>query len=680
MADQAHQRDRSPLGILIGSLLRPAPVSLALTVTLGTIVCDASRAEAQAQRVLDSTVIADTIRSGAADDTTAPVADTAALRPELVFQPMHRVQGAARRAYDRVLAGIPWPMAPLEVTAAGDLADWLLLIPMYDVDDAPGAGQNRFFTRWGLAERVGNWQVDGRPLAWQRVTFPQRAQFDAGVVPSFAFSDYRVADRVLLERDTTWGPRPRSSYFARQGDFSDTYSQAQIRQTFRERLGLDLGFAFFGGDGRFAADNRDLRYLHLQLGGALGGGRFWNYRYTQFRDKTTILTPEPFTTVHPQRDDLLWQMEASVYRPAGEHPGWNTGITVQSGKQELSDPLQGYSLKSRDRLWSLWTAGSLRGWFIDGNFSWEELLIDSVNPNRWSLSLAAGHQWRLRDIGDASVSVKVADWDTDPMALEVTAIFEPDTGQSAVLPMMRIERVRWVPTLFDRRRPQAEYGPLTGASTGLLYSEQGDPGLRAQWTNALSWRWGREHLPDGSRTRLTLELHCAYVQQYLRWEGGEVTDTTLGTPAAHYRYGPIAGDARTAGLACGVDGPLFATLIYSISYCAQYVETLEHRRLPGYYPHKGIAMLSWVAPHWRYGADLRINATGIWWYGDRRIDPTGYASAHAFRFDLSGSATIKDFTFSAQMQNVAGFPYRTQAGYPFTGRMLRFGIDWHFLD
>lgn len=680
MADQAHQRDRSPLGILIGSLLRPTPVLLVLTATFGAVVCDATSAESQTQSMLDSAVIADTVRSGTAADSTAPAADTTSLRPESIFQPMHRVRGAARRAYDRVLAGVPWPMAPLEAVAAGDLADWLLLIPAYDVDDAPGAGQNRFFTRWGLAGRVGNWQVDGWPLSWQRATFPQRARFDAGVLPSFAFSDYRVADRVLLERDTTWGPRPRSSYFARQGDFSDTYSQAQIRQTFRGRLGLDLGFAFFGSDGRFAADNRDLRYLHLQLGGALGGGRFWNYRYTQFRDKTMVLTPEPFTMVHPQRDDLLWQMEASAYRPAGEQPGWNTGITVQSGKQKLSDPLQAYKVKSRDRLWSLWATGSLRGWFVDGSLSWEELLIDSVNPNRWSLSLAAGHQWRLRDIGNAIVNVKLADWDTDPMALEATAILAPDTGQSAALPTMRFARVRAVPTLFDRRRPQAEYGFLTGASTGLVYSEQGDPGLRAQWTNALSWRWGREHLPDGSRTRLTLEVHCAYVQGYLRWEGAEAIDTILGTPVAHHHYGPVAGDARTAGLACGVDGPLFAKLIYSVSYCAQYAETLEHRRLLGYYPHKGVAMLSWVAPQWRYGADLRLNATGIWWYGDRRIDPTGYASAHAFRFDLSGSATIKDFTFSAQMQNVAGFPYRTQAGYPFTGRTLRFGIDWHFLD
>jgi outer membrane receptor protein involved in Fe transport len=75
-----------------------------------------------------------------------------------------------------------------------------------------------------------------------------------------------------------------------------------------------------------------------------------------------------------------------------------------------------------------------------------------------------------------------------------------------------------------------------------------------------------------------------------------------------------------------------------------------------------------------------VNAQGLWWYGDRRIDPTEYASPHALRVDLAASATMKDVTLTLQLQNVAGFPYRTAAGYPFAGRTLRFGIDWKFRD
>jgi hypothetical protein len=538
----------------------------------------------------------------------------------------------------------------------------------------------RAFTHWGLVDHVGTWRVDGRPLTWQRVTFPQRPSFDAGVLPSFAFSEYWVADQVLLARDTLWGSTPRSSYFARQGDFAETYSQAQIRYTARGQYGLDLGFAFFGSDGRFAADNRDLRHLHLQLGGPLSGGRFWSYRYTQFRDKTTVLTPTPLDGVHPRRDDLLWQMEATAYRPAGEHPAWIAGILVQSGKQKLSDPLQGYRIKSRDRLWSLWANSSLAGWFVDGALSWEELLVDSIAPSRWGLSLAAVRQWQMGGPGRFTLKAELTDWDTDPLAMAALAVLAPDTAGSSLLPTVRLERTRTVPTLFDRRRPLAEYAFVTGGTAGLLYSEQGDPNLEAQWSNAVSLRWGGIHPPDGSGTRLALEAHCAYVQHYWRWEGQEPVDTILGAPVTRHLYRPTAEDARVAGVGVGADGPLFAKFHYAVSYSAKYAASLAHQHLTGYYPHKGVVTVCWVAPHWRYGADLRLAATGIWWYGDRRIDPTGYASPHAVRLDLSGTATIKDFTFYAQMQNVAGFPYRTQAGYPFTGRTLRFGIDWHFLD
>ncbi|MEW5702500.1 MAG: hypothetical protein AB1792_09755 [Candidatus Zixiibacteriota bacterium] len=685
MVDEARRFGRCTL-VIAALRLRPVmaivfALSAAYAVGRDRSDCRAAATDSGELRVSDADTAFDTTgQKPLPIDSTHPVGGRVDSIPERLYVPVHRAWSTSRRAYDRTLDGPTWPMPPVKVAAAADLADWMLLDPRCDVDDAPGAGQTRLLTHWGLVPPSGRWCVDNRPMVWQRLTFPQRPGFDVGTLPSFAFSDYRVAERVRLERDTLWGVRPQSSYFARQGDFAETYSQAEFRQTIRNRMGFDFTFAFFGGDGRFASDQRDLRHIDLRLGGHLHQNYFWNWRYTQFRDKTTVLTPAPFDVVHPLRDDLLWQMEATVYRPAVSSAGWIAGASVQSGKQKLTDGTQGYRLKSRDRLWTLWGNGSRRGWFLDGSASWEELLIAGVEPSRWNLALAAGRQWSLRDLARFTAQATVSDADHDAPAVGGTLVLAPDSARMPLLPVVRLARERAIPSLLDRYRPPVEYAFLTAGQSGVLYAEQGDPGLPAQWTNVALLHWGTEHACAGDQVRFTAELRCAYVEHYFRWDGQETVDTVLGEPITRQSYRPTSTDARTVGMAIGIDGPRLGRFVGAISYAAKYAETLEHARLTGYYPHKGVAMLSWVAPQLGYGADVRIDATGIWWYGDRRIDPTGYSSPHAFRFDLAGTATIKDFTLIAQMQNVAGFPYRTQAGYPFTGRTLRFGIDWRFLD
>jgi len=41
-------------------------------------------------------------------------------------------------------------------------------------------------------------------------------------------------------------------------------------------------------------------------------------------------------------------------------------------------------------------------------------------------------------------------------------------------------------------------------------------------------------------------------------------------------------------------------------------------------------MVSLIAPKWKYGVDLRLNAAGLWWYGDQRIQPTLYTRRMCF--------------------------------------------------
>jgi len=249
-----------------------------------------------------------------------------------------------------------------------------------------------------------------------------------------------------------------------------------------------------------------------------------------------------------------------------------------------------------------------------------------------------------------------------------------DRTARRLVPTLRLERLRVVPTLFDRYRPMIDVNVSTTNSLGLeRYEEEGDPTLSAEWRNSASLVLASPPDTASSRLQFSSELRAAYVQRYTRWE-----DASASPAIAVYR--PVSGDVRTVGVAMAIHSHLFWKFHMWLNYAAKYAETLEHTRLPGYYPQKGSAMVSWIAPRFHYGVDLRLNAAFIWWSGDPRIIPTGYATTQIFRFDLSGSATMQSFTFYYSLQNVANFPYRTGAGYEFTGRNVRFGLNWNFLD
>jgi len=134
-------------------------------------------------------------------------------------------------------------------------------------------------------------------------------------------------------------------------------------------------------------------------------------------------------------------------------------------------------------------------------------------------------------------------------------------------------------------------------------------------------------------------------------------------------------------ITCSPDTPLFWKFESWTGYAFKYAESIDHARLPGYNPHKATWVLSWIAPQIRYGIDLRLNSTLIWWYGDRRIEPTPYTSSpHVLRWDISASAQMRSFVFHFSMQNVPNFPYRTREGEEHAVRALHFGFDWRFLD
>jgi hypothetical protein len=272
------------------------------------------------------------------------------------------------------------------------------------------------------------------------------------------------------------------------------------------------------------------------------------------------------------------------------------------------------------------------------------------------------------------VQFSLSDWDTDPPSLDATAVLAPSRS-SFIRPTIRLARERVVPTLFDRDRPLVEFTMIDASQTGFLYSEAGDPSLDDQWENSVSLQWGHDRIDDSARWAATVGAHAAYIENYTRWQGSADIDSLLDTPVLHHRYRPVSTDARSFGAALGVHGRLIWRLHYLAHYAVKYATDLDNVKLAGYHPHKGVAMLSLIAPKWKYGVDLRLNAAGLWWYGDPRIDPTAYESSHAFRFDLSGSArVVGDLTLYALMQNVANFQYRTAAGYPFTGRAVRFGL------
>jgi hypothetical protein len=475
-----------------------------------------------------------------------------------------------------------------------------------------------------------------------------------------------------LDYDTLWSPVARSSYFYRQGDYADTYSEGKFRRLISGRLGIDLNFTFFDSDGRFADDKRDTRFLRFRAVGPARGDLHWSYQFIQFRDRTQVLTPVPFTLVRPDRRDLLWLMDFELYRPSDSLPGWMTGLRIQSGHQSLRDYYGAYRLSSRDQRWSLWSRRTLWGWLTESEFIWEKLKIESADTGRWGAKASVGRSFVLAPTWTSAISLEASDWDTDPFSLSVIGIIGAGEDRYPLLPTLRVSRERSVPTLFDRERPNAE----SLYSNGLVsYSESGEPALENQWENAISviWSGGRRHHTSERSAFYHLECRAAYIEDYSRWD-----DTASSAIDIHYR--PVTDDVRSMGFAASAAAPLPGNLMLYANYAAKYAATLDQRRLHGYYPHKASAVLSWMQPQVQWGIDLRANVAGIWWYGDRRIEPTLYTEPHIFRIDLSGTATMRSFHFNYLVQNVFNFAYRTGAGYDMTGRTVRFGIEWHFLD
>ena len=603
-----------------------------------------------------------------------PLEDTSWAR----FMPPSRWRSAEQYYIEELLAGPAWPMPPVDAVAGGDLADWLAYHPAYDIDDAPGVGQPRFFTHWGLVDRTGDWQVDGRSASWQRLTFPMTPQFDPAILSSYSHSTTHFGDDVILRHDTTWGDQPVFDFTFRQGDFSDTYSEGSFRAHTKKGFGLDLSGTFFSSDGRFASDDRDKRILALETFGPLKKNLYWRARYSQFRDKSIVLTPEPFDFLRPSRDDLLWSGEVAVERIVDSVPMWQVGARIMSSDQRLSDP--SYSIASEDRNLQLFGEIRIAGWHVGLFAGAEQLEIDSITRERGVAGLSLSRRWDLNDAWVAALRVSASSRATEPTTPNATVVLSPrSTGSWR--PFLRLSRQVAVPTLFDSNRPLAEYSLIDANQLGFIYSEAGDPSLKDQWENSLGVQWGHTEISDSARFGWTIGGHAAYIEDYTLWQGSEDTDTLVGNPVLHYRYRPHSEDARSIGAAFGVHGRLFWKLHYLTHYSVKYATDLDNVKLSGYHPHKGVAMISLIAPKWKYGVDVRLNAAGLWWYGDTRIDPTGYESSHAFRLDLSGSArVVGDLTIYALMQNVANFPYRTAAGYPLTGRTVRFGLHVILFD
>jgi len=613
--------------------------------------------------------------AAAREDTTTP--------PPREFSPPSAIFDSADQALSQIWDSPLWPLPPPADLATGDFADWLTGQPTIDVDDAPGPGQFRRYTRWGLIDRVGDWDVDGRAFGWQRLSFPQAGQFDPTVLPSFEFKRTEVGERVDLRRDTEWPLESHSSYFLRQGDFGETYSQGKFRRRFPRGLGIDLGFLFYENKGRYAYDDRNTRHLRLQLVGPLRGRTFWTVAFDQFSDRSWILPDSVFSALLPRRDDLLYSLDMSVYHPPDSSFFRAGGLRLQSGKQDIRT-FDGYDLygkeklkswlESHDHVWTLWGEGASHGWHLNAQGVVEQLRVSPAERSRWGLIAEGRRIWPVGEWGSGSLHVAASSWDTDPIAPSLGMAVSADRGGRSLVPTLRLERSRLVPTLFDRERPRTDLTMPGTSNSGLdQYSEEGDRDLSGEWRNSVTLVLATPRDTSGSRLEFISEAQATYVQRYIRWE-----DVSVSSSQALYR--PVSGDVRSVGAAMALHSRLFWKFHLWVNYAAKYAETLNHQRLAGYYPQKGTAIVSWIAPRFRYGIDLRLNAAFLWWSGDPRIIPTGYTTSQTFRFDLSGSATMKDFTFYYSLQNVANFPYRTSAGYGFTGRTVRFGFNWNFLD
>jgi len=624
---------------------------------------------ADQKRMVDS-LMASLRSDSAGADTTTPPSLRAFVPPNAVFDSVQRANAQ--------IGNLPlWPLPKPADLATCDLADWLTFQPMYDVDDALGPGQARYYTKWGLIERRSRWSVDGNTLNWQRLDFPQTARFDAAIVPVFDFDSVTLSNDLTLRRDSEWPYRARSSYFLRQGDYGETYSQGSFRRVFPRGYGFDLGFAFYDNDGIVQHSRPKDRYVRLQLVGPLKQSAFWSLRLYQFRDKTNIHPPATFFGMLAERNDLLYVLEGSAYRPpdsSDSSTGWTAGITLQSQKQDIEDIFIDYKLYSRNKQWSLWGKRILYGWLVDARAIYETLDLGDSDPGRWGVSVTGERPLPLGPAWSNFVRWTVSDWDTDPPAPEISSTLTPSNQNHALVPALRLERTRIIPSQFDRL--SEERSNIFYDTQSLLihrYIEAGDPSLNAEWRNEAALILTTPS-DSARRTEFSVEGHVAYAENHTRWlDVSTQPDTAI--------YSPVSDDARTIGLAVALHTPLFWKLEGWFDYAAQYAETVDHQRLDGYYPQKASVIVSWIAPQFAYKIDLRINSALLYWYGDSRIEPTPYVSTpNVIRWDISASATMSSFTFYYSVQNVANFQYRTRAEQNYAVRHMRFGLDWHFID
>lgn len=611
----------------------------------------------------------------AADTTEADTTVPAHVRR---FVPYEQLFDSSTNAVDQIRDPVRFPLPAPAHLATVDLAGWLVLQPSVDIDDANGPGEVRYDRRWGLIDRHRWWSDNsGAETDWLRLSFPQMARTDLNAVPVMLYDSVSLGEQLYLRRDTDWPYHARSSYFLRQGDYGETYSQGEFRRLFAPGFGVDLGFGFYENDGATFSNKRDNRHLRLRVVGPLRENLFWDVRFRQFRDKTQPRLPVPYSAAALQRDDLDYLLEGIIYRPTdstGAHGPWAVGFTQQSGKHDIHMSSSDYHLESHADSYTLRAKRLTYGWLVEGRAALENLHVADAEPSRWGATIAASRAWFFANGTSASLRGALSDWDTDPPAPEIDAAVRFPVQLLALHPALRVQRHRNVPYLFDRiGEPRELMLTASQSSRATYYVERGDPSLPSEWRNEVSLNLF-DAGNDSSRAGFGINAHASYVEDYTRW-------LDVATTPDSAVYTPVAGDVRQAGVRLYWTAPLFWKFVTWVNYGFNYAELLDHERLPEYYPHSASWVLSWIAPKFHYGIDIRLNSAVLYWYGDNRIQVTDYASSpHVVRWDLSAEATMRSFTFHYSVQNLANFPYRTQQGEDFAGRRMRFGIAWHFID
>lgn len=580
-----------------------------------------------------------------------------------------------RHPYGTFARQTAWPLPQPLHLAAVDAGGWLLHHPAYDVDDAHGVAQSRRHSRWGLAERQSPWTANGRPVGGRRLTFPQDIRFDPLTIAPYDYDSIHASlGTVMLDMGDRWPGQAQSSYVLRQGDFGETYSQGQFRRLLPRGYGADLGFAFYENSGPFFSDSRDTRHLRLNLAGPVAGVTGWSAQFEQYRDKTFILPGLEYGVRRPRRNDLHYNAAASFYHVPDTGAVWAAGLRRESAKHDLRDIVSGFRRETHEHRWSIWGERRIQGWDLHAEAVLDVLDTPQDESTRWGGLLSGKRILPLRE-GSVLLDWRISDWDSDPIAPEIEATLHLADSVSTLVPGIKVGRTRIIPSLLERNAtPVSVDLDASGGSIIREYSEAGDPGLQAEWRNSLTLFAAKTPEPGERGLHLVLEGHAAYTEGHTRWRD---IDAAFDTAS----YMPVSSDARSGGVGFGLHAPLFWKFETWASYALKYAETISHDRLEGYNPHKAVWILSWIAPQLRYGIDLRLNSAVLWWYGDRRITPTPYASSpNVARWDLSATAQMKSFVFHFSVQNITNFPYRTRAGEEYAVRALRFGFDWQFLD